>query len=171
MTGGLHALAFLLLVASAAKLRSPARAVGALRQARLPASPLLVRLLAGGEVAVAGLVLAVGGVAPALALAGLHLAFAAFVVRLRTIVGPAASCGCFGGAEAPADRLHVVANLFGAAVAALAAAGGAEDLPATLGDQPALGLPYLALVAIAAQALLLTLTGLPRLLAATRQAA
>ncbi len=168
MSGGLHALALLLLVAAAVKLGRPARAVTALGQAGLPPSALLVRLLAGGEVVVAGLVVGVGGPGPALALAALHVGFALFVVRLRAEVGASATCGCFGGADAPADRLHVVVNLVAAAVAAAGSAAGAEALLATLGDQAAFGLPYLVLVAVAAQALLLTLTGLPRLLAATR---
>ena len=171
VNGGLHALAVVLLVAAAAKMSSPARAVQALRQAQLPASPLLVRLLAGFEVVVAGLVLLVGGPFPALALAALHLGFTAFVVRLRAKVGAGATCGCFGGADAPAESLHVVVNLVGAGVAAAAAVAAADGLVATLGEQPAVGLPYLLLVAVAAQAMVLTLTGLPRLLAAGRQLA
>jgi hypothetical protein len=171
VNGGLHALAVVLLVAAAAKVSRPAPAVQALRQAQLPASPLLVRLLAGFEVAVAGLVLVVGGPVPALALAALHLSFTAFVVRLRAKVGAGATCGCFGGADAPAERLHVVVNLAAAVVAAAAAVAGADALAPTLGEQPAAGLAYLLLVAVAAQAMVLTLTGLPRLLAAGRQLA
>jgi len=171
VNGGLHALAVVLLVAAATKVSSPARAVEALRQARLPASPVLVRLLAAVEVAVAGLVLVVGGPIPALALAALHLGFTAFVVRLRAKVGAEATCGCFGGADAPAERLHVVVNVVAAGVAAVAALAGADALVPTLSDQPAVGLPYLLLVAVAAQAMVLTLTGLPRLVAAGRQLA
>lgn len=171
VSGALHALALLLLLAAAAKLRGPTSAVDALRQAGMPASPLVVRLLAGGEVVVAGLVLLVGGVGPALALAAVHVGFAGFVVRLRARVGATASCGCFGGAEAPADRLHVIVNLVCAVVAVLGAVSGADTLLDSLGGQPALGLPYLLLVGVAAQALLLLLTGLPRLMAADRQLA
>lgn len=161
----------LLVVAGTAKLARPTEAVDALRQARLPASPLVVRLLAVGELAVAALVLAVGGVGPALALAGLHLGFAGFIVRLRSEVGAGASCGCFGGSEAPADRLHVVVNLAAAAVALAAATTGPASLPEALRHQPVAGAAYLVLVAVAAQATLLTLTALPRLLAANRQVA
>jgi hypothetical protein len=171
VSGGLHALAVVLLVAAAAKLTRPTRAVEALRQARLPGTPMLVRLLAALELAVAGLVLVVGGPVPALALAALHLGFAAFVIRLRATGGASATCGCFGGADAPAERLHVVVNLVSAGVAAAAAVAGADALASTVGDQPAVGLPYLLLVAVAAQALVLTLTGLPRLMAAGRQLA
>jgi hypothetical protein len=169
-SGGIHALALLLLVAAAAKLRRPLPAVVALHQAGLPASSLLVRLLSLGEIALAAAVLMAGGAGPALALAALHLGFAAFLVRLRARAGEGASCGCFG-ADAPADRLHVAANLAGAGVAVLAAATGPRSLLSTLGAQPALGLPYLVLVALAAQAMLLVLTGLPRLLAAQRRLA
>lgn len=171
MSGGLHALSVLLLVAAGAKLGRPSRAVEALRQAQLPASALLVRLLAAAEVAVAGVVLVVGGPGPALALAGLHLGFAAFLVRLRSRAGAGASCGCFGGADAPADRLHVVVNLLSAGVAAVAAGTGADALLPTLGEQPAGGVAYLLLVAVAAQAMVLSLTALPRLLAADRKLA
>lgn len=161
----------LLVVAGTVKLARPTEATDALRQARLPASPLVVRLLAVGELVVAVLVLAVGGVGPALALAALHLGFAGFVVRLRSKVGGSATCGCFGGAEAPADRLHVVVNLAAAAVALVAAATGPASLPEALRHQPVAGAAYLVLVAVAAQATLLTLTALPRLFAADRQAA
>lgn len=171
VSGALHVLALLLLVASGAKLGRPGRAVDALRQAGLPASSALVRALAGAEAMVAGLVLVVGGPAPSLALAALHVGFALFVVRLRSVAGTAAGCGCFGGADAPAERLHVVANLGSAAVAGLAAVTGAPALLPVLQDQPAFGLPYLLLVAVGSQALLLVLTGLPRLLAADRLAA
>jgi hypothetical protein len=112
----------------------------------------------------------IGGPGPALALAGLHLGFAGFLVRLRARAGAGASCGCFG-ADAPADRLHVAVNLVGAGLAGLGAATGAEPLLAAVRHSPALGLPYLVLVGVAAQALLLLLTGLPRLLAAQRQLA
>jgi len=169
-TGALHVLALLLLVASGAKLGRPARAVDALHQAGLPASSALVRVLAAGEAGVAVLVLVVGGPGPALALSALYVGFALFVVRLRSVTGAAASCGCFGGADAPADQLHVVANLASAAVALAAAATGSRALVPVLQDQPALGVPYLLLLAVAAQALLLVLTGLPRLLAADRLA-
>lgn len=169
--GALHALALLLLTAVAAKLVSPARSVDALRQARLPASPSLVRLLAVAEAGIAIFVLMVGGPGPALALGALHLGFAAFVARLRSVAGGGAPCGCFGAAEAPADRLHVVVNLAAATVAGLGAATGADALLPTLADQPALGLPYLILVVVAAQALLLLLTALPELLAADRRLA
>jgi len=171
LSGALHALALLVLVAALAKLRAPARAVVALGQAGMTASPIVVRLGSVGEMAVATLVLLVGGAVPALALAGLYLGFAAFVVRLRARAGTAASCGCFGGAEAPADRLHVVVNLAAAGVAALVAATGAESLFDALRHQPAQGLPYLVLVAVATQAMVLVLTELPRLRAADRLAA
>ncbi len=167
--GTLHALALLLLAAAATKIANPVRAVDALRQARLPASASLVRLLAGAEGAVALLVLIVGGVLPALALAGLHVGFAAFIARLRTVAGSGAPCGCFGAAEAPADRLHVVVNLAAAAVAVIGAAAGPGSLRSTLAHQPAFGLPYLALVVVAAESMLLVLTALPDLLAADRQ--
>lgn len=169
--GALHALALLLAAAAGAKLIGPGRSVRALTLARLPSSTGLVRLLGLAEGATAIVVLVVGGSLPALTLAAFHLGFAGFVARLRAAAGPDASCGCFGGAEAPAERIHVAVNLAAAAVAALAAVTGAPTLIATLADQPALGLPYLALVVVAAQAVRLTLTALADLVAAQRQLA
>jgi len=113
-------------------------------------------------------VLVVGGPLPAVALAVMHLGFAGFVTRLRSVAA-GAPCGCFGPADAPADRLHVVVNLAAATVAALAAAGRPESLLATLAGQPALGVPYLALVVVAAGSTLLVLTALPELWAAARR--
>jgi len=168
--GALHALALLLLLAAGAKLVTPARSAVALRQAGLPSTPWLVRLLAAVEVGVAVSVLLLGGPLPALALAALHLGFAAFITRLRATAA-GASCGCFGSAEAPADRLHVGVNLAAAGVAAAAAVTGPATLPGTLVAQPGFGLPYLVLVAVTAQALLLVLTALPDLLAADRRLA
>ncbi len=124
----------------------------ALGQAGLPGGPLVVRLLALGEVAVAGAVLVIGGSAPAAALGLVHLGFAAFVLRLRRSAGPGARCGCFGEAEAPAGRLHVVVNLAASGLVAAALTSELPSLASVLGDQPVLGLPYVAAVVVGAWA-------------------
>jgi hypothetical protein len=137
----------------------------------MPCSALVVRLLAGAEVLLATGVLLAGGWAAVLALGALHLGFAGFITRLRQAAGPKASCGCFGGAEAPAGRLHVVVNLAAAGAVAVSLAGDLPSLPTALGDQAGLALPYAAAVAAAAWATGLCLTSLPALLAAQRQVA
>lgn len=167
--GVVHALALLLLVAAAAKMGDPTSASVALRQAGLPGGTLVVRLLALVEVTVAGAVLVVGGVAPAAALGLLHLGFAGFIAQLRRTAGAEARCGCFGGAEAPAEGLHVVVNLVAGGLVAVALVDSLPSVSSVLGDQPVLGLPYLAAVAIGAWATGLCLTSLPALLAARRQ--
>ncbi len=167
--GVVHALALLLLVAAAAKLGDPTSASVALGQAGLPGGPQVVRLLALVEVAVAGAVLLVGGLVPAVALGLLHLGFAGFIAQLRRAAGAKASCGCFGGAEAPADLLHVVVNLDAGGLVAVALVDAVPALPSVLGDQPVLGLPYVGAVVVGAWATGLCLTSLPALLAAQRQ--
>ncbi|MEO5680247.1 MAG: MauE/DoxX family redox-associated membrane protein [Acidimicrobiales bacterium] len=169
LVGLVHALALLLLVAAAAKLADPEPATVALGQAGLPSGPLVVRLLATAEAAVAAATLLVGGVVPALALGLLHLGFAAFIARLRRAAGAKATCGCFGEAEAPVDRLHVVVNLVAAGVVAVALAFPLPSVPSVLDGQVGLALPYVTAVVIGAWATGLCLTSLPSLLAAQRQ--
>ncbi len=169
--GPVHALAALLAVAAVAKLRNPSSAAVALGRAGLPSTFALVRILALAELLVAAAVLLFGGVLAVVALGLLHLGFAAFIVRLLRAAGAKASCGCFGGAEAPAGRLHVVVNTAAAAVAAVSLGGSLPSLPAVLGDRLSLALPYGAAVAVGAWATGLCLTSLPALVSAQRQVA
>ena len=169
--GLVHALALLLLAAAVAKLRDPGSAAVALQRAGLPASVLLVRLGAVAEVVLVGVVLLGGGVGPVAVLGLLHLGFAAFVVRLSGAAGAQAGCGCFGSAEAPAGRLHVVVNVAAAGAIAVSLAGDLPSLPTVLADQGLLAVPYAAVVAVAAWATGLCLTALPALLSAQRQVA
>lgn len=169
--GPVHALAALLAVAALAKLRDPRSAADALGRAGLPSGFLVVRALAIAEMVVAAAVLLVGGALPVVALGLLHLGFAAFLVRVRRAAGAKASCGCFGGAEAPAGRLHVVVNAAAAGVAAVSLTGPLPSLPAVLGDRPGLAVSYVAAVAVGAWATGLCLTALPALLATERQVA
>jgi hypothetical protein len=163
LVGSVHALALLLGSAAVAKLVSPARTSGALSSAGLPSGAAVVRFLAVVELLLAVAVLAVGGPLPALGLAFAYLGFAGFVARLLGKAGDRAGCGCFGGAEAPAGRLHVVVNLVAAAVASAAAFTGARGLGAELARQPAYGVPYLGLVGLLAWLTMLSLTSLPSL--------
>jgi len=169
--GLVHALALLLLVAAVAKLHDPSPAAAALRQAALPSGDLVVRLLAVAEIAVAVAALLAGGLAPAVALGLLHLGFAAFMLRLRRAAGAQASCGCFGGAEAPADRLHVVVNVVAACLVAISLAGSLPSVPSVIGDQGSIAVAYVAAVVLGAWAAGLCLTSLPALLAAQREVA
>lgn len=171
LVGPVHALALLLLVAAVAKLRHPGSATVALGRAGLPSSTLVARLVAAAEALVAGVVLLVGGAGPVVALGLVHLGFAGFIVRLRRVAGAKSSCGCFGGAEAPAGRLHVAVNLLAAGLVALSLAAGLPSLPTVLADDAGLAVPYAAAVAAGAWATGLCLTALPALFDAQRQVA
>jgi len=169
LVGPVHAVALLLVAAAVAKLRDPASATRALADAKLPTGALVVRAVSVVEMLVGAAVLLVGGVVPAVALALLHLAFAAFIVRVRRAAGARASCGCFGGDDAPAGRLHVVVNLVAAGAVAASLAGSLPSVPSVLADRLVLALPYAATVAGGAWAIGLCLTSLPVLLAAERR--
>jgi hypothetical protein len=100
---------------------------------------------------------------PALLVATSFALFTMFVVVALVRHVPIGSCGCFGKVDTPPSLVHVGVNL-GAVVTALAVAfgpgGGIGDV---LADQPLLGLPFLALVAIATYAAYLAMTLVPQL--------
>ncbi len=111
----------LLVLAGIAKLRHPAAAADSLALAGLPDRPVLARLLGGGEVVLAAIVLATGWQLAAVALALAYAGFTAVSAHLlRTDRG---SCGCFGEVEAPLTRVHVATNATIAVAAGIAAAG------------------------------------------------
>jgi hypothetical protein len=165
LAGPFAIVAALLALGGASKAVQPADTVGALRGLGLPNSGVLVR--AGG---VAELVIGVGalvtGARPFAVLVAIsYAAFAAFVALALRRGAPIGSCGCFGRAETPPSRTHVVVNVAAALVAAAVAVdpfGGVGDVVA---DQPLLGLPFLLLVAVGVYLVFLALTLLPRTLA------
>lgn len=121
LAGPVLVAALVLGAAGLGKLTDPTGARQALRLARLPAPTTLVRTLALAELLTAGAVLTVGGRLPALLASASYLAFALFLVRLRRVAGPDASCGCFGGGATPSSRLHLVVDLVAAGWCAAAA--------------------------------------------------
>lgn len=169
MGGLLGAGALLLLAAGLPKLAHPHASRTALSAARLPGgrfsrSAALVRFSGGLEVAVALLVLLVGGRVAAVATAVTFLALAGFAARLLA-VAPGADCGCFGGAGAPASRWHVAANCSLALAAAAAVVRPPGSLVGELAGSPALGLPLALTTALLAVGLYLVMTALPVLTA------
>lgn len=153
--------AVLLAVAGARKIAAPAATGAALQGARLPSDHRLVRLLGAGEVALATVVLGVGGAVPAAALALAYAAFAAFAYRQSR---RGAGCGCFGDADAPATSLHVVLDAAGAMAAAVAAAGSAPSLVAGVARTDVVtAMMTLALLGLGAVVVALALTALPDL--------
>jgi hypothetical protein len=155
--------AALLVAAGAMKVVDPVNTVGALRRAGLPVHPVVVRAGGAVEVVVGVVAVVTGGVVPALLVAASYAAFTAFVVLALARDLPIGSCGCFGKVDTPPSVLHVVVNggaIVSAAAVALGPGGGIGEV---LADQPLLGLPFLALVAIATYAAFLALTLVPQL--------
>ncbi len=165
LEGPFAATCVLLALAGASKVARPAPTVGALRAVRWPASFALVRWLGAFEIVVGVVAVVTGRPAPALVVALLHVAFAAFVAVALRAGSPVQSCGCFGETETPPSRAHLVTNLVLAGAAfAVAFGGGLPTLGDTLGDQPMAAVPFVILVGVAVQLLLVLLTDLPRAL-------
>ena len=120
LAGPVLALAGLLAFSGVQKVAWPDAAAEAMRAAGLPGSPgaggqLRGRLLGLVEIAAAVAALVWGNAATAAALTVVYAAFALFSWRLLVRTDATASCGCFGQAEAPVTRLHVVLNTVAAA--------------------------------------------------------
>src|SRR4051794_5768947 len=152
--GGVFLVVVTLLAAGGvAKLARPSTAgdaVAGVTGLRLAGSPLVVRLLAAGEVAVAVAALGWGGRGPAALVALAYTGFTAFTLRAR---GRVASCGCFGddgAAGAPPSVLHAVVTAAGVAVAGIAAARAVDPPLAALADHPAAGVALAGCVTLAA---------------------
>jgi len=167
--GLVFAAAVLLGVAGTAKASRPAATRVALRTAGLPSSAPAARALGLAEVAIAVVVLVVGGRLGGALVALAYAGFAGFSVVLRRRRGDV-SCGCFGRGDTPVTGLHLWLNL------ALAAAGVAVAVDPDPGGglstgvdaTPWAGVPLLGLVALTAWLLQVALTALPALGAAAR---
>jgi len=150
LTPAFQTVALVILASGAAKVVAPSGFAGLLATFGVP-RPRVVAVGAGAvELALGAVALVQAGPWLALAVGVAYLSFAGTVLLARRRGAP--DCGCFGAVAAPPSMLHVVINLFAAAVALVAAvaAGGPPPLLEVLGDQPMVGLPYVALVALAA---------------------
>jgi hypothetical protein len=155
--------AAVLLLAGAAKLRSPAATAGALREAGLPGSPLVARALGAVEVLVGAAALLVDARVAAAALAAAYLAVTAVAWRQRRA---GADCGCFGVSGTPVSGVHLGVNALAVLVAAGAVVAGPSSLPTALDGAPWWGLPTLGALAVAVVLVRALLTLLPGLQAA-----
>ena len=156
--------AALLLVSGGAKLADPGPTSGALRIAGLVSSSGVVYTLAVAEIATGAASLLAGGALAGWAMALLYGGFGWFVAfALRRHI-PISSCGCFGKVDTPPSVVHLLLNAAGLAVGLWAALRPGRSLISLLGDQPLLGLPYLAFLAAGTYAAYLLLTALPVLL-------
>jgi hypothetical protein len=160
--------AALLALGGAAKAAQPSDTAHALGMLGLPGSRLFVR--AGG---VAELVIGVGALVYGLRIFAVlvavsYTAFAGFVALALRRGAPISSCGCFGKADTPPSRLHMVVNVAAALVAAGLAIDPVGGITDVVADQPLLGVPFLLLVAVGVYLTFIVLTLLPRTLATLR---
>lgn len=116
----LTAASLLLAYAGFSKFLRPRPTSSALSRVGLPSGTATARILGVVEIVIAAGFLVAGGWLAASALCLVHLAFAAFSLRLRRD-DPTASCGCFGG-DTPVTVLHVPVNILVGALAGVAAA-------------------------------------------------
>jgi hypothetical protein len=147
----------LLVVAGAAKVRSPSAASAALSSVRLPASRVSVRLLGFTEVATG----AAAAVRPSPLTAGLvALAYGAFCAFVR--LGRPVDCGCFGPAATGGRLPHALFNAVACSVAAFAAVVPPRGIASIVGQAASIAVPLSLGVAASAFAAYLVLTELPR---------
>ncbi|MFN8049938.1 MAG: MauE/DoxX family redox-associated membrane protein [Acidimicrobiales bacterium] len=159
----------LLLVAGIMKLSDATTVVGVFSTLRLPARrswSSVARVLGLGEIAVAVSVVAFGGRATFVALALLYVAFA--VVSGVLLARGGADCGCFGVRSAPITRVHVVVNVVLAAGAVLATVLDAPSTLQRLDAGTALGVTYVAFVALGTVVFVALLTSAAELVAVRR---
>jgi hypothetical protein len=163
---GPYAVAALLLgIAGIAKVVHPGSAQRALIKLGLPVPGGLLRVAAGGEVCLAGASLATGNQVVAAAVAASFLAFTLFVAIAMVRPTTIGDCGCFGSAESPPTLVHLVINGALTLVAAVASATGVRSLFTEVRVRSGVGVPFVALVALAAWFAYLCLSELATLVA------
>lgn len=170
LAGPFLAAAVLLVVAGGSKLVDPLPLVRALRSAHLPLGASAVRLLAGGEVTLGTAAALTGSRAAAVLVALSYAGFGAFVLRVRSVGGVLASCGCFGRDDTPPTAAHVVLTATAAVVAAGVAFEPVGRLDGLLVAGPGGGLPLLLATAAVAVTSYLVLALLPVLRTSSRTA-
>jgi hypothetical protein len=170
------AASILVIASGLAKFLRTAPASRALAAAALPSGPAVVRALAVVEAAIGGAFVLRPSAATGVLLAGLYLAFAAFLAALLRHPAQASTCGCLGERHAPPSRLHVVLDVVAAGaaagVAALSVAGHAPPgLIAQAGRLGWSGVPFVVGVTLAAWLAALAVAHLPSLLGSWRRPA
>lgn len=149
-------------LSGAAKAGAPLPARRALGAVGIRVPAVAVRVLGVGEIALAAAgIFSPGPVVPIL-VGMAYLAFAAFVMVLLRVSSDT-SCGCFGSADTPPSRLHVIANL--ASAGAAFGATGWDGLIDTLDGRAGTGFALMMLVLCGSYAVYLLLVRLPVLLA------
>jgi hypothetical protein len=125
----------LLVVAGAAKLRSPSGTRGALAVLGLNVPSSAIRALGAAEVLVGCAAAVRPSALTGAAVAALYGGFALFIFRSMR-GGRAVPCGCFGAAETEAGPLHAALNLAACAVGVAAAIAPPRGIGWVLGREP-----------------------------------
>lgn len=160
--------AALLGLGGASKALEPADTARALGMLGLPSSRLLVRIGGIGELLIGVGALAFGSRLFAVLVGVSYLGFLAFVTLALVRHAPLSSCGCFGKTDTPPSAIHVAVNGLAVLVAAAVVADPDVALADVVAAQPLLGLPFLLLAAVGVYLTFLSLTVLPKTLAAGR---
>ncbi|MDE0368558.1 MAG: hypothetical protein OXI84_00285 [bacterium] len=167
LTMALYAAGSLLLIfAGVAKLAFPRPAADLMGAVGFPARVWFARAAGGAELVLGVAALAAGGPGPALVAAGVYSLFA--LVSLLALNRGLSSCGCFGQLDSPPSGIHVVGNLFFAAVCALAAGGGGSPVVwvGNAADQPVGRVALVLAVCVLAGMVLVSFTAVPEWLQA-----
>lgn len=125
----------LLVVAGAAKLRSPSGARGALSAAGLTVPNASIRALGAAEIGIGGWAAVRPTPLTCALVAALYGAFTGFVV-VSMRAGNAAPCGCFGAAEIEVGPVHATLNVVACTVAITAAIAPPHGIGWVLGREP-----------------------------------
>jgi hypothetical protein len=160
--------AALLGLGGASKALEPADTARALGTLGLPSSPALVRVGGAAELLIGMGALAFGNRVFAVLVGLSYLGFLAFVVLALVRHAPLSTCGCFGKADTPPSAIHATVNALAVVVAGTVVVDPGVGLPDVLARQPLLGVPFLLLAAVGVYLAFLSLTALPRSLAAGR---
>ena len=156
--------AVLLVVSGLPKLSNPASTARALEGIGLPPRRWLGQAVGLVEIVVGVSAIAVGGRAPAAAVALLYAGFAGFIlVAMRS--SSVKSCGCFGADDTPPSALHLVVDVAAAGFATVLVFNPIGDVTAVMSATPWAGLPLLLLVMVGAWLSLLVLAVLPAVFA------
>ena len=158
LTPLLASAAGVLLVAGAAKLRSPGGASAALQTLGLPAARFVVRGVAACEIALGVACLLDPSTVIACLVAAIYAMFALVALLLAR---RSSSCGCFGDPEMPASPMQSVLSLMLSVVALTAAIAGAHGSAWMLDRPIAGGVALIAAIAGSAYGLVLAYTRLP----------
>ena len=170
MIGLIGAAAVLLLVAGLAKIIRPAPTVAALSRSRLPGRQwwgrsAAIRVFGAAEIVIGSAVLVVGGRWSSLALAAGYLLLTIVAVQLLRL-SPGTDCGCFGRAQGPISRGHVIVNSAFTLAAVLCVRFPQTSMAEALSGTEAVLLVVLTL--LLAWLAYLTMTALPELTALRR---